>query len=307
MLLFGMGICCMNIFAQQISDHQKTLLFDGINRTYLLHEPKHQPGERLPLVIILHGGGGTSYGMVKITQGGFDELADKERFFVIYPDGVNKHWNDGRNTNDAENRTTANDTGFISSLIDYMISTYAIDPKRVYVTGMSNGAIMSYVLGCKLADKIAAIAPVDGNISEVTYGVCTPSCPVSLLAINNTSDPLVPWDGGDVTLPFSKKKFGKVKSVKASVDFWVNIDGCNTIPTKTTIPDKDPDDASHVILFSYDNGKNGTQVQLYAIYGGGHTWPGGMQYLPIFIIGYTCNDINADKVIWEFFKQHPKQ
>jgi len=123
----------------------------------------------LPLVIVLHGGGGTGEDQVKLTEGGLNTLADKEGFIVVYPDGFDKHWNDGRSGEETGYRTqeeNIDDVGFISSLISYFIKELNIDPKRVYVTGMSNGAMMSYRLACELTEKIAAVAPVAGNMPQ---------------------------------------------------------------------------------------------------------------------------------------------
>ena len=121
----------------------------------------------MPLVIALHGGGGSGIGMVALTLGGFNVLSERERFIVVYPDGIGKNWNDGRGLlRYRAQRENIDDVGFISALIDHLAKKYNIDRKRVYITGMSNGAIMSYRLACELADKIAAIAPVAGLMPE---------------------------------------------------------------------------------------------------------------------------------------------
>jgi polyhydroxybutyrate depolymerase len=283
----------------------------GLNRTSLIHIPhSFDISKPRPLIIALHGGGGKGKNMVKLTCGGFDKLSDEEGFVVVYPDGIDKHWNDGRGEEETGYRVhkdNIDDTGFISTLIDHLINKMNIDPKRVYVTGMSNGAIMSYRLACQLSEKIAAIAPVAGNIPENILHSCSPSSPVSVLAINNTDDPLVPFNGGYITGPFGKKKLGKVLSAYNSVKFWANYDNCSKSPLITYEPDRDPDDGMRIRTEVFGNGKNETEVILYAIEGGGHTWPGGYQYLGKRIIGNTSRDINACEVIWDFFKKHSKQ
>ena len=297
-----------NISATNFTD---SIIVDGLKRTWLIHVPlSFDITKSMPLLIALHGGGGTGRNMVKLTMGGFDKIADKKGFVVVYPDGIEKHWNDGRSSEETTYRVhkeNIDDAGFISALIDYLIKKMNIDPKRVYVTGMSNGAIMTYRLACELAEKIAAIAPVAGNIPQNLLSSCSPSRPVSVLAINNTNDPLMPFTGGDVTGPYGMKKLGKVLSAPESVKFWVNNNKCSINPAITYEPDKDPQDGTRIRKESYLNGKNGTEVILYVIEGGGHTWPGGYQYFGEGVIGKTSRDIDANEVIWDFFEKHSLQ
>jgi polyhydroxybutyrate depolymerase len=291
-------------------DSTYSITAGGLKRTYLLHIPRTiDPGRSMPLLIALHGGGGTGQNMVKLTMGGFNELSDKNGFVVVYPDGIDRHWNDGRNNDQTgyqANHEKIDDVGFISALIDNLIKKMKIDPNRVYVTGMSNGAIMSYRLACELSEKIAAIAPVAGNIPQKLLPSCSPANPVSVLAINNASDPLVPFNGGDVTGPFGMRKLGKVLSASESVKFWANHDKCSATPVITIEPDNDPQDGTRIKKVTYIKGENNSEVILYIIEGGGHTWPGGSQYLNEKIIGRTSRDLNADKVIWDFFEKHSR-
>jgi polyhydroxybutyrate depolymerase len=291
-------------------DHRSFIVHDGLERTFHLHIPASQKKSNpVPLVIALHGRGGNGESMILVTRKGFDKLADKEEFFVVYPDGIELNWNDGRSdeqVNDRAHKENIDDVGFISALIDFMIKNYNIDPKRVYVTGISNGAILSYRLACEISHKIAAIAPVDGNIPQALEFECLPKMPVSLLAINNINDPLVPFDGGEIVGHFGMKKLGKVLSVNVSVYYWVIQNGCNHTPVINMEPDRDPRDGTRVRREEYSGGKDGSEVILYAIYGGGHTWPGGYQYLPAWIIGKTSRDIDANEIIWSFFKKHSR-
>ena len=293
------------------TNYSDSIIFGGLKRTYLIHIPSsHDKTKSMPLLIALHGGGGTGRHMVKLTLGGFDKLSDKEGFVVVYPDGIGKNWNDGRSgeeTGYRAHKENIDDVGFISALIDALIKKLDIDPKRVYVTGMSNGAIMSYRLACELTEKIAAIAAVAGNIPQNLYPSCSPSRPISVLAINNVNDPLMPWAGKDITGPFGLKKLGKVLSTAETIRFWVNHNNCSLSPVITQEPDKDPKDGTRIRKEVYTNGKNETEVILYAIEGGGHTWPGGYQYLNERIIGKTSRDLDANEVIWDFFKKHPAQ
>jgi len=248
--------------------------------------------------------------MLKLTYGEFDSLSDKEGFIVVYPDGVGKRWNDARIANEARDRAheeNIDDVGFISALIDSMVTDREADPRRVYVTGMSNGAIMSFRLACELSNKIAAIAAVDGGIPVHGVEHCSAARHVSVLMINGTEDPLVHWGGGEVTGPFGFKKLGKLLSPLETVQFWVKRDHCGLSPDSTEEPDIDPGDGTRVLKTDYAGGLNGTEVILYIIEGGGHTWPGGLQYLPKWIVGRTCRDIDACQIIWDFFRNRKRE
>lgn len=287
-----------------------SFMHDGLKRTYIIHTPSgFNDSEKFPLVIALHGRGGTGRSMILLTRRGFNKLADKDRFIVAYPDGVELNWNDGRmdeEANDRAHRENIDDVGFISALIDTMIQNFSVDPGRVYITGISNGAIMSYRLACEISHKITAIAPVDGNIPVLLYPECSPARPVSVLAINNTDDPLVPYEGGDIYGKPRRINLGKVLSVDESIAFWVKRNNCETNPTITEMPDRDPRDGTRVTRIQYINKIDRTEVILYRIEGGGHTWPGGFQYLPEGIIGKTSRDIDANELIWSFFKKHSR-
>jgi polyhydroxybutyrate depolymerase len=257
------------------------------------------------LLIALHGGHGTGKRMIDLTMGGFDTLADQENFIVVYPNGIGKNWNDGRlnlpASYKAHNRNI-DDVGFISALIDELVKTKNVDPKRVYVTGMSNGALMTHRLAIELSDKIAAAAPVCGNIPADLKS--TPMQSVAVMMINGTSDPLVPYDGGFVH--FKKKKLGQIFSTNESVTFWVKNNGISSSPKVAELPNTNISDSCHVRKTTYGEASDAGEVELITIECGGHTWAGGLQYLNEKWIGRTCFDINACDVIWEFCKTHSK-
>lgn len=288
---------------------KKTMDHSGVRRRYTLYIPPASGPSKLPLTIILHGRGANAESMMLLTRKGFNRLADLEGFIVAYPDAVEMNWNDGRSdeqSNDRAHSENIDDVGFISRIIDETILNFNADPERVYVTGISNGAIMAYRLACELSHRIAAIAPVNGNIPVMLRPGCYPGEPVSVLAINNTSDPLVPFDGGEVTGSFEKVKLGRLLSVSESIEFWIKRNNCNPDPVVSELPDYDPDDGTRVIVRKYANIALGYEVILYTVEGGGHTWPGGLQYLPARYIGKTCRDFDANEVIWSFFKSHRK-
>lgn len=310
MAKFLAGINLLSYGVIDGNTHRASIIHDDLKRTYKFYIPAfHNRSVPVPLIIALHGRGGNGHSMILLTRKGFNKLAERDGFIVVYPDGIELNWNDGRideESNDRAHRENIDDVGFISALIDTMIRDYNIDPNRVYITGISNGAIMSYRLACELSHKITAIAPVDGNIPHYFFTECPGYKPVSVLAINNTEDPLVPFDGGEIHGSLNKVKLGKVLSVDESVRFWVKVNNCSSTPVVTDMPDMDPEDGTRVIKKQYNGGTDGSEVILYAIDGGGHTWPGGLQYLPVRIIGKTSRDIDANEVIWSFFKNHSR-
>jgi polyhydroxybutyrate depolymerase len=287
--------------------HRASLIHEGLKRTFNIYFPSsYDRSVQVPLVIAMHGRGVDGEGMILVTRRGFDRLADRDKFIVVYPDGVELNWNDGRRDEEADDRAhreNIDDVGFIAALTDMMVRDYNADPRRVYATGISNGAIMSYRLACELSGKIAAIAPVDGNIPRLFIAECSPTRHVPVLAINNVDDPVVPFEGGEIYGHSGREMLGTVLSVEQSVGYWVARNGCSPVPVVTEEPDRDPDDGTRVSRKEYVNNEDGTEVVLYVIYGGGHTWPGGLQYLPARVIGKTSRDIDASEVIWSFFKR----
>ncbi len=280
-----------------------SIIVDGINRTYHLYLPSLYNGkDTVPLLIALHGGGGRGRRFEKSTTlEGFDKLAKKDGFIVVYPDGLKRHWNDGRGDPYSYSaRNNINDVKFISELIDSLENKYNINKSRVYVTGISNGGMMSFRLGCALSDKISAIATVAASMPENLYRNCSPKNRISVLMIHGTNDPLVPWNGGDVVL--FRKHHGKVVSIPKSVEFWTSYNKCTLQEKKQYLPDSDPNDGTRVWTEKYANTKNNTEVVLYAVEGGGHTWPDGFGRFR-WITGKMTHDINACDVIWNFFKK----
>lgn len=280
-----------------------SIVWDGVERTYLIHvPPPYNETKSMPLVIVLHGGLGTGKRMVKLTQRGFNTLADKEGFIVVYPDGIEEKWNDGRD----ERYSQTDDVGFISALIDHVAQTLNIDRSRVYVAGISNGAHMSMRLVRELSNKIAAVAAIAYSMQEKYASVPVSEQPISVLVMTGTEDPLVPWTGGETPDPNGTRMLGKILSVPTTVEVLVAHNQCSTTPNVTWEPDIDPRDGTRVRKEVYGGGSEGAEVILYAIKGGGHTWPGGRQYLPEIIIGKTSRDIDANEVIWNFFKKHAR-
>lgn len=272
-------------------------------RSYYLHVPASLPKEKnAPLVMVFHGGGGEGQGAARHTK--FNELADKENFIVVYPNGIRNNWNDGRE--DAKMQAhleKIDDVAFVNAMIDAISKEYKIDAKRIYATGISNGGIFSHYLAANLSNRIAAIAPVVGGMADPFHKQFKPEKPVSVLIFQGTADPLVPYDGGDI----ARGGRGKIISTDETVKLWTKHDGLKEQPTSNESFDNDKADDCAVEKRAWSGGKDKTEVVLYKLIGAGHTWPGSSQYLPRVAIGGVCREINATEIIWEFFKQHPKQ
>ncbi len=278
---------------------QGTFVHDGLERTYYLLIPSsYDPATPAPLVLMLHGGGGNGRQVCRM-KGGIAELAETERFLVLCPEGIDAHWNASRAEAPYQPRQEQiDDVGFLLRLLDHIASQYNVDENRFFVTGVSNGGMMTFQLACEAADRFAAAAPVIGSMAEGLD--CRPARPLSLLVMNGTEDPLVPWEGGSVRL--GERELGRVLPVEASVTFWVEANGCDPDPGRAWLPDKDPEDGSRVERVTYTGCREGTQVVLYRVEGGGHTWPGGSQYAPQSLIGTVNRDLHAGEVIWAFFQ-----
>lgn len=284
----------------------------GYARVYGVYAPRNlEKAKKYPLLVILHGGGGTGKGMPRLTRGGFEKLAGERGALLAYPEGIDKNWNDYRADKSRKaQRENIDDVAFISAMLDEIAKGYPVDKERVYAAGISNGAMMSYTLACRAPDRFAAVAPVAGAMPENLVPTCSPSRPVPILIISGTKDNLVHWEGGYVTGPFGKKKLGRTISVEKSRDFWLEKDSCDAAKKEVSKTDSDPEDGTSIARETYSSCAGSGAVEFVRIDGGGHTWPGGWQYLPEFVVGKTSRELDANTEIWNFFMKHslpPKQ
>lgn len=278
----------------------ESLEWEGITRHYRVFAPDTIPdGTHLPLIIALHGGGGTARGMAIYTI--FHTLDAGEDFIVVYPQSAADNWNDGRIPQSPIVRAqfVYDDVGFFDALIDRLITDYPVDPTRIYATGISNGGHMALRLACELSDRIAAIAAVTANLSADLD--CQPEYPVGVLVINGDEDPLVPYDGGIVA-----RNRGTDLSTAETMRFWQEANGCDPDPVQARQDDV-TDDETALRIDTYPNCSDGVETTLVTVEGGGHTWPGAWyQYLPELIVGRTSQEMNATEAIWAFFQQHSR-
>src|SRR3984957_7367465 len=279
----------------------------GVNkltRTFIVHVPPGFDGKsKVPVVFMLHGAGGSGEGAIPET--GWDVKSDREGFVAVFPDGTPPHplmparflinprlWNDGSGRG-AMGVDHVDDLGFISAMIDFLEAHYLADPSRIYCTGFSNGASMTFSVGLNLSNRIAAIAPVSGHLwyrqKQLAY-------PVPLLYIVGTDDPLNPLGGGKVKLPW--ETIENRPAVEDSLKEWERMLGCG--------PEVQTARSKGVLEVAYDQCAKGGEVEYYRVEGLGHIWPGGKNRLPEKWVGKPSDSLNATDVIWEFFKAHPR-
>lgn len=284
-------------------NHNISMTVDGLERTYILHVPP-AANHPLPLIIVLHGTYGTGR---KMESGlGFDPYADQRGFYVAYPNAYQKpgenqtaRWNDGRDTLESS-YAGIDDVKFIVSMVDDIAAKVPLDKSRVFVTGASNGGMMTYRLGCETSGVFAGIGPVIGNIPELIFNSCNPTTPLNFLAINGDVDPFVPFNGGEVCADTPSRfcEGGWVRSQPESLAKFSAANGCEIAPQSAILPTLVADGTT-IEEQSYTNCSSGAQVKAYIIHNGGHTWP--PRESQVRAGGQATANLDATKVIVEFF------
>jgi len=305
-----------NVKYNHPGDYNLSINVNGMIRNYWIHVPiGYDDKTPLPLVIVLHWWGGNSKSVEEYTgfsrkadrekfiviypQGhwwggnsksveeytGFSRKADREKFIVIYPQGTGTDptWNAGFCCGQAlQNRV--NDVEFIRRIVKKTMEDLKIDPKRVYVAGVSNGGMMAHRLGAELSDIFAAIAVVSGSIGKSSSGrliIANPSKPVSVIIFHGEKDELVPYNGGGSMGYF-------FASINETALFWARANNCSQNPVIEISSNR------RIVKTTYTGGLNNTEVVLYTITDGGHDI-------------WNSAGIPMTDLIWDFFKKHPKQ
>lgn len=279
-------------------DYVASFRLQGLDRCYRVHLPAgYKTDASWPLVIMLHASGSSGSVMNGLTA--FDLYADRHGFVVVYPDAAGSDWNDGRgDLFMLSQRENIDDVSFIGKLIDRLVAELNIDSRAVFASGFSNGGMMCQRLAMQLSHRIAAIASVASNMPAVLPSIAHPSRPVPVLMINGTEDPIIPWQGGNLVV--HGLHHGSVLSVQDSIRFWTEFNSCDGQPYVVMLPDASQNDGTVTSISIY---AGGADVVLYTVHGGGHCWPGGVQYAPSSIIGYTSRDFIATEAIIDFFKR----
>ena len=271
---------------------KETVIYDHMVRRYCMHLPPRyfDASSTFPLLIALHGRYSTGISMSK--QTGFNKVADRKEFIVVYPDGVKRSWADGRGVTQADKRGV-NDVAFIGHLIKMLQSRFPIDDNKICITGYSNGGFMAQRLAMESSHPFAAMAIVSASLSDSMAERFTPRKLIPVLFIHGTADSVIPYEGGMLS-------GGKtVLPVEDTVKFWVRLNGCTKLPVVEKVDQLD--DGAIVSVLTYGSSQSHIQVKLYKIEGGGHVWPRNFARPP-FGDGKGVPQVSASEEIWKFFE-----
>jgi polyhydroxybutyrate depolymerase len=281
------------------------LTHNGIIRHYFVYLPRKFPEKgKYPLVLVFHGGGGKAETTMNTT--GWPEKADENGFIVVFPEGSRKHpefivqfgsngqsWNDGSGRENLfAAKKNIDDVGFINAILDEVTEHFPVDTNRIFATGFSNGASMTFRLGRELSNRLAAIAPVAG--ADWLTGVI-PENPPSMLYITGDADPMNPLEGGEVKI--LGRSYGVKPPVARMMNNWLSLYSVPLCPIET-----ETGSGVYGMKYAWDGGEE--EVLLYIIAGQGHVWPGGIRKLPVWLVGEDMGKMDATDLIWDFFKRH---
>jgi polyhydroxybutyrate depolymerase len=280
LLIFSFALLPYFAFAQL-----KQIKIDGVTRYYRVFIPtSYNQQNKYPLVLNLHGNGSNSLEQQFYSE--MDVVADTAGFIVVYPDGINNTWNSGFNS---PYTSGVNDVGFIAALLDTLAAQYSIDQQRVYTCGMSMGGFMSARLACELAHRFAAFGTVTGLTSTQLAQRCQSTFTMPMVSFHGTDDNVVAYQGSPA---FS--------GAEANAQWWAGKNGCALSPVINALPDT-ANDGTLVTTIHYNNCQPESEVLLYKIENGGHTWPGAMD---VPSLGVTSRQIHASVELWKFFNKY---
>lgn len=279
--------------------------FNLLRRTYHIHLPPGYNGkEPLPMVVVIHGAFDTAEGMEKVT--GFSDLADREKFLVLYPNGISlfgflQHWNAGHCCGKAAD-DDVDDVGFISATIADACFRLNVDRSRIYMVGFSNGGMMAYRFAAEQSDILAAVAPLAASIGgspgpEVAeWRIPVPENPLPLMTMHGAEDEDIPFNGGVSPHRGGTRTYW---SVLDSAGFWVKHNQCKDAPLGTTSHN------GQVKVTTWKGCSNDSEVLLYEIKNWGHVWP-GKYFVKELGPDHPLKDFDAAEIVWSFFKEHTR-
>jgi len=276
----------------------------GQTRQYRLFAPDAlEPGVVYPVLIAYHGGGGNPNAMERLS--GLSELAERERILLVYPYGSSAR-DERRLTFNAGSCcafaqiTNIDDVGFTDAVIDDLVASFQADPRRIFLTGMSNGGLMAHRYAAERSDRVAAIAPVGGPLGVNIPGLTQP---VAVMHIHGTADELAPFHGGLGRNGNRNPDRAPFRSAGDTIEAWRVANGCGSDANSEQLPDTANDGMTTQLLRMGDC-DGGVEVVLVKVDGGGHTWPG--REPPIDLLGASTMDFSANDLMWSFFQRHAR-
>ncbi|MGF1624825.1 MAG: alpha/beta hydrolase family esterase [Alphaproteobacteria bacterium] len=274
----------------------EAFLHNGVVRSYELVVP---PGLALPApaLVLLHGGGGS--GRQLRDHIGFEDFAAEAGVIGVFPDSVERLWNDGRTSPDlADAQARAgDDAGFIVALVDALAAAGVVDAGRVGVGGISNGGMMTLRLACVAPGRFVAFAVVAANMA---VGIeCPQGPPAPMLFVHGSEDPIIRYGGGPIIIPLAPGRVrGTALPVPETLAIWAQRNGCGSPPALHARLDLRPFDGTAVAIYDYPGCR--ANLRHILIEGGGHAWPGARQRLLGLLSGRTSREIDATVAIWAF-------
>ncbi len=274
---------------------------DNHIRNVTFQIPKKLRRRNRSLVLCLHDGGDNPDGIARITRRGFDKLSETNNFILGYPEALNEYWNDAREDSiSLSHYNEIDDVGYIQKVIEYAIDSFNIDPERVFVAGFSEGGFMSFRLACEIPGKIKGFAMVASSLPLDQIVECTPDTTVSFMMINGTRDPILPYEGGQMTI--EEQELGSMLAAEEAIRYWLEENECTDRSSTKDMANRDTFDETRSEKVTYSDCKNKNKLILIRVVNGGHSWPGGRQYQTKKNIGRVSQDFVATEEIWKFFK-----
>jgi len=303
LLLLATIACFANAESRptEVASGHYDLQSGALVRSYLLHVPE-QLTQPAPLVIVMHGYTGSADGIMSYS--GMNEVADDEGFVVVYPQGTvdqkgNAFFNVGY---EFHSDSSVDDLQFIRDLVAHLQSELALNPDKVFATGMSNGADMSYLLACQASDLIRAAAPIAGIMMKETFETCSPSRPLPIFEVHGTKDEVSLFTG-DME---NSGGWGPYLDLPATIALWVALNEL-TLTQSSKLPNTAVNDGSHIVFDRYWSESNDNEVWFYKVVDGGHHWPGVQldwwrNPLAWWYFRNANQDVGTSRVVWSFFK-----
>jgi len=255
-----------------LNNNVQSIVYDGINREYVLYIPDSYDGtSSVPLMLNFHGFGGSASDYMQ--EADMRSLAEVDTFILVYPQGScldgSSHWNPCPTGGD--NKSTADDVGFVESIISEISSQYNVDMERIYAAGYSNGGMMAYGLANYKSDLIAAVASVSGVMLDCTGST---NHPMPVVHLHGTSDGVLPYNGNN-----------DWNSAQSTLDHWINFN--NTVLTPTITSD------NNIERYVYDQGDSSVSVEHYKFIGGDHVW-----------FSATYQGQSTSELVWNFVSRY---